>query len=164
MEMLRIVTGAPIWVWPLLGLLIWMGVRNLAERQAPVWTLAILPLVGGILAPARIVGAPGVIAGMIVYFVSAALLLWPGIRAARSIDAGFDRTAGRMTLPGSRFTLVVGLSIFFVSYAFGVLFAVRRDLAVDPVMALAPVAIGGALMGFTVGRQGFLYLRYLGNA
>jgi len=164
MDMLRIVTGAPIWVWPLLGLLIWMGVRNLAERRAPVWTLAILPLIGGILAPARIVGAPSVTAGAIVYLISATILLWPGIRAAQTIDAAFDRAAGRITLPGSPFTLVLGLSIFFVSYAFGVLFALRPDLAADPLIALVPVAIGGALMGFTAGRQGFLYSRYLRDA
>jgi hypothetical protein len=43
------------------------GVRNLAERRAPVWTLAILLLIGGILAPARNIGAPSVTAGATVY-------------------------------------------------------------------------------------------------
>jgi hypothetical protein len=32
------------------------------------------------------------------------------------------------------------------------------------VIALVPVAIGGALMGFMAGRQGSLYLRYLRGA
>ena len=46
--------------------------------------------------------------------------------------------AGRITLPGSGFTLVVGLSIFLVNYAFGVAFGINPRLAADPGLARAP--------------------------
>ena len=84
----------------------------------------------------------------------------PGQRVAQSIDAGFVPTQGRLTLPGSPFSLLFGLSIFVVNFAFGAAFAMRPDFAHNSLIALAPITIGGALLGFTAGRQWNLYLRY----
>ncbi len=158
-----IVTGAPLWVWPLLALLIGMGLMSLTARRVPVWTLAILPALSLGLAAMRIAKMPSVATGAVVFLVCGALFLWSGVKIARSIEAAFDRAAGRLTLPGSPFTLVFGLSVFSINYAFGVLFGFRPDLAADPVIALAPAMIGGVLSGFVLGRQGRLFLRYRRN-
>lgn len=162
--MSQLITGAPLWVWPLLALLIGMGLRGLTARRVPVWTLAILPALSLGLAAMRIAKMPSVATGAAVFLVCGALFLWSGVKIARSIEAAFDRAAGRLTLPGSSFTLVFGLSVFAINYAFGVLFGFRPDLAADPIIALAPAVAGGALSGFVLGRQGLLFLRYRRSA
>ena len=43
---LQIVTNTPLWVWPLMVLVIWLGVLGLRSRTLPLWRLAILPVVG----------------------------------------------------------------------------------------------------------------------
>jgi uncharacterized membrane protein len=160
LEMLRILIGAPSWVWLLLGLLIWLGLRNLRQRTMPAWTLAILPAIALVLAPARILSAPNLAVSTAVYILVAVAFLWPGQRVGQSIAAGFVPAQGRVTLPGSPFWLLFGLSIFVVNFAFGVASAVRPDFAHDSLIALAPITIGGALLGFAAGRQWNLYLRY----
>lgn len=156
----RVLIGAPSWVWLLLGLVIWLGLRNLQQRTMPAWTLAILPAVALVLAPARILSAPNVAVSMAVYVLVAVAFLWPGQRVGQSLDAGFVPTQGRLTLPGSPFSLLFGLSIFVVNFAFGAAFVMRSDFAHDSLIALAPITIGGALLGFAAGRQWNLYLRY----
>lgn len=156
----RVLIGAPSWVWLLLGLLIWLGLRNLRQRTIPAWALAILPAIALVLAPARILSAPNVAVSMVVYILAAAAFLWPGQRVGQSIGAGFVPAQGRVTLPGSPFWLLFGLSIFVVNFAFGFAFAMRPDFAQDSLIALAPITIGGALLGFGSGRQWNLYLRY----
>src|SRR5215470_8882420 len=84
----RVLIGAPSWVWLLLGLLIWLGLRNLQQRTMPAWTLAILPAIALVLAPARILSAPNVAVSMAVYVLVAAAFLWLGQRVGQSIDAG----------------------------------------------------------------------------
>ena len=42
--MTQLLTGAPIWVWPLLGVLILMGLRACKERSAPVLLIYGLPV------------------------------------------------------------------------------------------------------------------------
>jgi len=156
----RVLIEEPSWGWLLRGLFIWLGLRNLHQRTMPVWTLAILPAIALVLAPARILSAPNVAVSMAVYVVVAAAFLWLGQRVGQSIDAGFVPAQGRLTLPGSLFTLLFGLSIFVVNFAFGAAFAMRPDFAHNSLIALAPITIGGALLGFTAGRQWSLYLHY----
>ena len=162
--MIRIITGAPLWVWPLLAFLIWFGVRNLTPRTMPVWMLAILPLVGLALLPARIMAAPDKPLALGIYVVGAAIAFAAGLRIGRTIEVKPDRSGGRVTLPGSPFTLVLGLSIFLINYAFGVAFGIDPQLAADPVIAVLPLALSGLLVGFMLGRQGALFQRYRGSA
>jgi len=159
--MSQIITGAPLWVWPLLAFLIWLGVRNLSERTSPVWTIAILPLVGLALAPLRLLAAPSLPIALAIFILCAAIALVVGWRVVRGIPARFDRADGRVTLPGSSFTLILSLSIFLVFYGFGVAFSIKPTLASDPSISLLLPAFGGLIVGFMLGRQGLLFVRYL---
>ena len=44
--MSQLFTGAPVWVWPLLVGLIVVGVRAMRDREAPLWLIYTLPLMG----------------------------------------------------------------------------------------------------------------------
>ena len=45
-SLFQIVTNTPLWVWPLMALVVWLGVLGLKPRVLPLWRLAILPVVG----------------------------------------------------------------------------------------------------------------------
>ena len=42
----QIVANTPLWVWPLMVFVLWLGLQGLRPRVIPVWRLAILPVVG----------------------------------------------------------------------------------------------------------------------
>jgi len=47
MELLQgVATGAPVWVWPLLALLIFVGYRSSKARSIPITLVYLLPLLG----------------------------------------------------------------------------------------------------------------------
>ena len=45
-SLFQIVTNTPLWVWPLMAFVLWLGVQGLRPRVIPWWRLAILPAVG----------------------------------------------------------------------------------------------------------------------
>ena len=59
----QIVANTPLWVWPLMAFVLWLGLQGLRPRVIPVWRLAILPAVslatslGGIAQSANPAGA-----------------------------------------------------------------------------------------------------------
>ena len=59
----QIVTNTPLWVWPLMVFVLWLGLQGLRPRVIPVWRIAILPTVslatslGGIAQSASPAGA-----------------------------------------------------------------------------------------------------------
>jgi uncharacterized membrane protein len=100
----RVLIGAPSWVWLLLGLLIWLGLRNLRQRTIPAWALAILPAIALVLAPARILSAPNVAVSMVVYILAAAArpARWAIHRCRLRSRAGSGHFAGLTLLAAVR--------------------------------------------------------------
>lgn len=41
----QIVANTPLWVWPLMAFVLWLGWQGLQRRTVPLWRPAILPLV-----------------------------------------------------------------------------------------------------------------------
>jgi hypothetical protein len=150
--LLPFVIRAPLWVWPLLALLVGIGLRDLKPRTIPKWPLFIIPAVSVALSVARLAAAPHRAAALAVYVAAAAVFAAPGVLVGRRVDAK-PAGGGRIEMPGSSFTLVVGLSIFAISYTFGIAFGLRPSLRTDVIWGLLPVAVGGALTGFVCARQ-----------
>ena len=158
---LLIVGGTPLWVWALLGLLLFLGIRALRTTTAPLWRLAILPTVFFIwglyglftlhsltlqrLFPWAVALAVGIVAGLMVAGLSK-------IRA--------DKTRHAVQIPGSSLTLVVSLLIFATKYAFGVLHAMRPDLFAKAWLWLPELAVSGVLTGMFIGRFAGLWRQY----
>ena len=149
-SLFQIVTNTPLWVWPLLALTLWLGVRGLQPRTVARWQLAILPIVGiatslgGIAQSAR----PGLSAAGWMVALLVALPLGHALGLRRTVRV-LER--GQVEIAGGRFMLIFGVSVFAVRYALGVLFAVRPGLALDPTWIAASAGLGGALAGLGLG-------------
>ncbi len=155
----QIVANTPLWVWPLMAFVLWLGWRGLQPRTVPLWRLAILPLVsvgtslGGVAQSVQ----PGLaLAGWAVALV-AALPLGMAIGSRRV--ARWRPEDGRLEIDGGWFTLCFGISIFAVRYALGVLFGVLPALRVEPLWICLSGAVGGAVAGIGIGWLANLLLR-----
>jgi len=154
----QIVANTPLWVWPLMAFVLWLGWQGLKPRTVPLWRPAVLPLVSigtslsGILQSPQ----PGLaIAGWGVA-VLAALPFGYAIGSRRSVRW---RPDGRLEIAGGWFVLVFGISIFVVRYALGVLFGVLPALRVEPLWIGLSGGVGGVVTGIGVGWLASLLLR-----
>ncbi len=146
----QIVANTPLWVWPLMVLVVWLGILGLRPRVIPLWRLAILPVVGLMTSVAGIAQAarPGLAAAGWTVALLAGLPLGRALghrRAVRRLDDG------RLEMAGGWFMLVFGLSIFAVRYALGVLFGVAPALKVEALWILLSGATGGIVAGIGLG-------------
>ena len=120
----QIVVNTPLWVWPLMLFVLWLGWRGLQPRVMPPARLAILPLIslGTSLAGIAQSLQPGLaLAGWAAALPRVAV---PSVRAGGALAA--EDPAGR----GRRLVhLGFGVSIFAVRYTLGVLSGVMPACA-----------------------------------
>ena len=142
----QIVTNTPLWVWPLMMLVVWLGVLGLRSRTVPMWRLAILPVVGLVLSFVGIGQAVQPALALITWLVALAIALPLGdlLGRRRTVHRLDD---GRLEIAGGWFMLIFGLSIFAVRYALGVIFGMAPVLRADP----AWIALAGGVGGFVAG-------------
>ena len=125
-----IITGAPIWVWPLLALLVFIGLRARRTRKAPVGLVYALPLLGALaLRSTAALPADGWI-----WLVFAAAYVsggWGGYLLQQGWLLGRE---GRMVrLAGENLTLAVMMLVFWANFAGGFLRAVAPGIYGAPV-------------------------------
>jgi non-heme chloroperoxidase len=154
-----IVVRTPLWVWPILLLVLALGVYGLRPRIVSPWRLAILPLVGlgmslsAIMQSHRpVLTGGGWVIGLLLALPAGHLLGRRG--EARRLDSG------RLEIAGGPFMLAFGLSIFAARYALGVLFGVLPELKEAPVWIVLAGSVGGIIAGTGLGwLAGFLVRR-----
>ena len=146
----QIVTNTPLWVWPLMVLIVGLGVLGLRPRVMPLWRLAILPIVGLALSFVGIAQAvqTGLVAAGWGLALLAGLPLGQALGRRRAVRLLDD---GRLEISGGWFMLGFGLSIFVVRYALGVLFAMLPALKAEPLWMLLSGGIGGVVAGIGIG-------------
>lgn len=158
--MWQILIHTPIWVWALLGLVLWLGWRDLYDRTIPPARLIALPAVATSISLFNILTSaqPALSAPAWLLAVAVALPLGMLIGRWRKLDV--DPQGRRLKLAGSWFSMTLGLTIFAVRYAMGV--AVGRDpaLAADTAWVIAAGAVGGAIAGIGIGWLACLMIRY----
>lgn len=149
-SLFQIVAHTPLWVWPLMALVVGLGILGLKPRILPLWRLGILPAVGLVLSLVAITQAalPGVAAAGWLVGLLAALPLGEALGRRRAVQSLED---GRLKIAGGWFMLVFGLSIFAVRYALGVLFGVVPALRTEPTWVLLSGSIGGIVAGVGLG-------------
>ena len=155
----QIVVNTPLWVWPLMLFVLWLGWRGLQPRVMPPARLAILPLVGLGTSLAGIAQSlqPGLaLAGWAVALI-AALPLGYAIGTRRAVRLRPED--GRLEVAGGWFALVFGISIFVVRYTLGVLSGVMPALRVEPLWIVLSGGVGGIVTGIGVGWLANLLLR-----
>jgi hypothetical protein len=155
----QIVVNTPLWVWPLMLFVLWLGWRGLQPRVMSPARLAILPLIslGTSLAGIAQSLQPGLaLAGWAVALLAALPLGWTiGMRRAVRLRPE-DR---RLEVAGGWFTLGFGISIFVVRYTLGVLSGVMPGVRVEPLWIVLSGSVGGIVAGIGVGWLANLLLR-----
>ena len=143
---LQIVRNTPLWVWPLMALVVWLGVLGLRTRTLPLWRLAVLPAVGLARSFVGLGQAAQPALALVAWLAVLAVALPLGDllgrrRTVRRLDDG------RLEIAGGWFMLVFGISIFAVRYALGVVFGMAPALRADS----AWIALAGGVGGFVAG-------------
>jgi len=156
----QILINTPLWVWALLGLVLWLGWRDLRARTIAPGRLAILPLVAASISLFNVVTsaqpALSVPAWLLALAAGAPLGLLIGRRRRLEVEPG----QRRMWLAGSCFSMALGLSIFAVRYAMGVTVALDPGLGRDALWIISANAIAGTVAGIGAGWMACLMMRY----
>ncbi|MDP1961871.1 MAG: alpha/beta hydrolase [Reyranella sp.] len=161
-SLFQIVSHTPLWVWPLMVFVVWMGVLGLKPSVLPLRRLAILPGVGLVASIVGIAQAsqPGLTAAGWVVALLAGLPLGRALGNRRAVRRLED---GRLEMAGGWFMLVFGLSIFAARYALGVLFGVVPALKAEPLWIVLSGGVGGIVAGIGIGWLAGVYLRTSGT-
>jgi hypothetical protein len=157
----QMLAGTPPWVWALLALLLYLGIRALRPSTAPLWRIAILSTVF-FLWGLHSLYAMHAFTAQRIWSWAAALAAGTGvgigIAGLRPIRA--DRARNLVHLPGSALTLVLSLAIFATKYGFGVLHAIAPARFAEPQFRLTELAVSGMLTGMFIGRFAGLWRQY----
>ncbi len=159
--LVRTLANTPPWVWALLALLLFLGIRALRATTAPLWRIAILPTVFFVWGLSGFFSLHSLAAQRIVPWIAAVavgLAIGMAIAGARSIRA--DKTHHLVHVPGSPLTLMLSLSIFAIKYVFGVLHATQPAMFAEPRFWLTELVVSGVLTGMFVGRFAGLWRQY----
>lgn len=149
MDPMMIVLGPPIWVWPLLALLLWAGVQALRERTVPVAAVYSTPFVGLLSFFAlRRMGPPDVV--WTIY----------GLALAAGITLGFllqtrwllRHDGARVTLRGEWISLTTMMIAFWTNFGAGVVRNRAPELYANLTFDLAFAGVVGVVSGIFLGR------------
>jgi hypothetical protein len=157
-----ILAHTPVWVFPVIAAVLWLGSRGLRERTMSRGLLFLLPLVILTLSVGSSIGAAAnPLAALIGWVVAAAFggaIGWAASREPRSVDVA----TGQLVVPGSVVPLLVCIAIVALRYYFGYLYGRYPALRADGDYALALIVgnalLGGVMLG-RVSRYGASYWR-----
>jgi hypothetical protein len=147
---LNLITGAPVWVWPLLALLVYSGILAMRPRVVS-WRRAIIVAIvfigwgiAGLLGRAGL--SPVLAATWLVAATSGGVL---ALGTSRFAELRADRGRGLVELPGSALPLARSLLVFTAKYALGVAAALYPEMRGD--IAFWDVAVSGLGAGYFLG-------------
>jgi hypothetical protein len=150
---LTILQHSPWWIYPLLLLLVWFGVRGMRPRTLPIWRLAIVPLVFIGWGIVSILSRPTASGGLIAdWLVCAAVGAGTARLSTRRMTVAIDSLRGKVTLQGSIGPLVRNLLVFAMKYAVGVAMALLPTRRAE--IALLDIGVSGAMAGYFLGWLG----------
>src|SRR5437762_8041428 len=115
---IRILANTPVWVFALLGYLIWQGSRSLQPRTQPIWRMLIVPLVFFLMGLSRLVTATARDNGLepLLAWLLAAVLFAAVALSRRPRLLAVNRKSGTVTRPGSATPLVRNITVFVLQY------------------------------------------------
>ncbi len=150
---IQIIEKAPIWVWPLLLVLITLGLRMSRSRSVPprpviIISSAMLCVSGyGVISAFQGL-APALMAWLAM--LSIVLLLCQKMGYPRGWQ--FESSTQLMHVPGSWLPMVLFISIFLIKFAVGAALSLRSELAQQLGFALSVSALYGLLSGIFAAR------------
>lgn len=114
-------TQAPFWIWPLLAVLVSVGLRAMRDRRVPTWMIYTLPVLV-VLALHSVAGVEPGVPGWAVFALVWAGSAFVGYRLAHHWV--IERVNRHVRLRAEVLTLVALMVIFWANFAAGVLEAV----------------------------------------
>lgn len=144
-----ILQGAPFWVWPVLAMLVWLGLKATQQRTVLAWPIYLMPLAGILsLNAVRGLGAEAIVWGM---FIAAYLLgMFWGVKYQRNVVQ--HKSNGRVTLRGEWMTFLVLMTVFWMNFTGGVVQAMAPELYSSANFAFGFSAVAGLAAGSFMGR------------
>lgn len=144
-----ILVNTPWWVWLILIVVTTLGLRDLRPRRLSPVGMSVLPLVSLFLSLLGLIRYGPPLPAIAAWAFAAAVGGTVGVgRASRRSMIPAD---GEIRVAGSWFSLGLGLSIFAVQYAQGVLNALVPGLRADPLWVAASFAFSGFTLGLGTG-------------
>ena len=150
MLILGILQHTPWWVFALLALLVVLGVKALRTRRTALPPLLIVPAIfigwGVISIVEKTAVSPALFVDWLVAGVVGVTIGWA---TTRLNGVRMDRSAGRITMPGSVVPLLRNLAILLAKYCLAVAMALAPSS--QPALAHWDVAVSGLGAGYFIG-------------
>ena len=149
----QIITHTPLWVWALLALLLWLGLKQAMPASMGLGRITITPtfMMGlSLYGTVSAFGATPTV--LLVWFAAAAALAALVLRQPLPANTRYDTDTRIFRVQGSWVPLALMMGIFAAKYAVGVASALYPELAHHTVFALGFSALYGAFSGLFMGR------------
>ena len=156
--LIQIVLHTPKWVFTVLLLLLWLGLRQWSDHELGLRRVLMLPLVMGGLSVHGMVSvfgdSPAALGGW-----AAALLAVVALTLRRPLPAGtrYDAARRRFHVAGSPWPLVLLMGIFLTRYAVGVALALHPELRQQALFGFGVPVLYGVFGGVFVARAARLW-------
>lgn len=143
----------PSWVWPLLALLLWLGVAAMRTRSIRLVRLIVLPAVFFALSVFSMLSSPlPLVEALGIWLAGLALGSLIGRLIAPRHGVIIDRARHRLTVPGSIVPLILIVVIFIGRYASGYAFARYPELRQDTFAVILAASYAALCTGIMLGR------------
>ena len=153
-----VLSGIPLWVYPLFVYGVYSGVRGCFVRNLRVGALIVLPLLFLGLSVSSLVGvlskAPMV---LVLYLLSFGLGVTLGWFFLTREPLSVDKEKAVLRVTGSALGLVMFVIIFTVKFAYGFEAAVAPEVALGPWFLTVVFGASGIISGVATGRSGRLF-------
>ncbi|MFT6658864.1 hypothetical protein [Maritalea sp.] len=152
--LIQIFTKTPIWVWPLLVLLVALGLRASRKRWMPAAMIYVMPLLG-ILSLNNMLGLPNPIlvwATFVVFYVLGASI---GFRLQSNWTLARD--GNKVHVAGEWVTMFTIILVFLVSFLNGLFLAILPELVAMPAVYLGLTIAKAVISGIFIGRAAYVW-------
>ena len=149
----QILLHTPVYVWAILAFLVYRGVKAAADRDVPIYSIVIIPVVMFILSLQGIqsgFGMSGLAPWVWIGGIAVGLTLTWRLLDARKIVAQPER--GVITQRGSWLPLALMMAIFCTKYVVAVMLAIQPGLKNEMAFTAAVCILYGLFNGVFIGR------------
>jgi hypothetical protein len=154
----QIIIHTPIWVWALLALLLWLGIKQSLPGQPSLLRITVVPLVLASLSLLGTLSAFGSAPAVMLTWLAAAIVLAKWVLLSPLPDTTrYDIRTRTFQVPGSWVPLALMMGIFANKYFVGVALNLHPELAHEAVFTLGFSALYGAFSGVFAARAARLW-------
>ncbi len=147
-ELTKLLTEPPVWIWPLLALLIFVGIKSTKHRRIPTFLVYILPLIGFTNIPILMnlqeqpmvwtVFSGAIVIGTVIGFVLQKIWI-------------ITKEKHHITLAGEWVTMISVMVLFWANYVSGTIQSQRPDFYANVGFIVAFVTIIAVFSGWFFG-------------